>query len=700
MAKDPYRYFRLEARDLLEQFAGGTLELERNGAEPAIVQRLLRVAHTLKGAARVVKQGEIADLAHALEDALSPFRDAVGVMPAVVVETLLTSLDEMGARVLALSEGEASPASGQPPGPAATRGSSPDAATPGSLPGDEGPRTVRVDIAEMDALLEGIAEAHALLSGLRTAGALATRTRHLADLLQDQLAARGGQGPHRPRAESERAYRTAEELRRRLDKLERDLGSSAEQMDRELSQLRDAAEQLRLMSAGTLLGSLERTARDTAHALGKPLTFATGGGDIRLDAFVLTTIQRALVQIVRNAVAHGIEPTMERLALGKPAAGAVSINVARRGGQIVFDCRDDGRGIDLEAIRGMAIARGLAPSDARDLNTEGIVGLLLRGGISTSDTVTEVSGRGVGLDVVREAVEQIGGRVAVTTEPGVGTAFELIVPLSLAALDILLVETSENAVAIPLDAARTSMRIAASEISWSSTGASVLFERTAIPFVSLSTLLFGDRRAPSRDWSAIVIAGAGGTAAIGVDRLLGAARVVVRPLPAHTPASAMVAGTSLDAEGNPRLILDPEGLISEARRMNAAGLGPPPSRPPVLVIDDSLTTRMLEQSILESAGYEADVAVSAEDGLESAKRKRYALFLVDVEMPGMDGFAFVECIRASPDLHDIPAILVTSRGAPEDRQRGRDAGAQGYIVKSEFDQNELLSMIRPLVSNP
>jgi two-component system chemotaxis sensor kinase CheA len=195
-----------------------------------------------------------------------------------------------------------------------------------------------------------------------------------------------------------------------------------------------------------------------------------------------------------------------------------------------------------------------------------------------------------------------------------------------------------------------------------------------------------------------VIASATGFVAIGVDRLLGVERIVVRSLPELSVSSPIVAGASLDAEGNPQLILSPEGLAAEARQTVAADPQPESTRRPVLVIDDSLTTRMLEQGILESAGYEVDLAVSAEEALEIARRRRYALFLVDVDMPGMTGFEFVECVRVDPVLRDIPAVLVTSRSDPADRQRGREVGAQGYIVKGEFDQTELLSMIEPLVA--
>jgi two-component system chemotaxis sensor kinase CheA len=187
-------------------------------------------------------------------------------------------------------------------------------------------------------------------------------------------------------------------------------------------------------------------------------------------------------------------------------------------------------------------------------------------------------------------------------------------------------------------------------------------------------------------------------AAVGVDRLRGTANIVFRSLPELTPAASVVAGASVDADGNPQLVLDPESLITEAERF-AHGTGEEQVLPaPVLVIDDSLTTRMLEQSILESAGFEVDLATSAEEGLEMAQRKGYSLFLVDVEMPGMDGFSFIERIRADEELHRIPAILVTSRNEPEDLRRGKDVGAQDYVVKSEFNQAVLLQRIRELVT--
>jgi two-component system chemotaxis sensor kinase CheA len=687
MAGDPYRYFRLEARELLEQFGEAILALEKSGRSAPEVQRLLRLAHTLKGASRVVKQGEIADQCHAIEDELAPYRESEDKAPRALIDSILGRIDDIRVRTRSLGQAETAQVSAEA-----------QAETSSEAAPEEALRTVRADMAEMDALLEGVSETHALLNGLRPAIQAMERGRHLSALLLEQLASQGaGDAPRAGPTPPARAHATAEALGECFVGLERNLGSAIDQMDRELRQLRAAAEQLRLAPAGDLFTSLERTARDAAQMLGKQVTFAATGGGIRLDAYVLGAIQRALVQIVRNAVAHGIESEGERRAAGKPAAGRVSISVSRRGRQIVFECRDDGRGVDLEAVRRVAAQRGLLGADVARLGAEDLVRLLLRGGISTSKAVTEVSGRGVGLDVVREAIDKLSGDIVVHTQAGVGAAFEFIVPLSLAAVDVLVVEAGGTTASIPFDAVRHSMLAAGAEISRTASGASIVYDGAAIPFFALPAALHAAPSAADRNWPVVVIAGSGGLAAVGVDRLLGSARVVMRPLPDLAPTSAIVAGASLDAEGVPQLVLDPDGLVAEARRGGGTDLERTRARDPVLVVDDSLTTRMLEQSILESAGYQVELATSAEEALQSAARKRYALFLVDVEMPGIDGFTFVERIRLDPDLRDIPAILVTSRDEPEDHQRGRDAGAQGYVVKSRFDQAELLTMIRRLI---
>jgi two-component system, chemotaxis family, sensor kinase CheA len=683
MASDPYRYFRGEARDLVDRLSQDVLGLERGTDQVGMIAGLLRLAHTLKGAARVVKQAEIGERAHAIEDALTPYRNQTRAVPSDAVEAVLNQLDAIRELI--------------PAPPAEDRALERPVPTDQSRePALHAASTPQASGGEADELLDGVAETYALLGGLRDVARAAEHSRHLTELLAEQLGPLRGSGIGGSKANAA-AFALVAELRRGIGGLGRQLHSTVDQMDRQLRQLHDSAEEFRLVAAATMFVTLERAARDAARATGKEVVFESVGARVRLDSQVLRVAQDALMQLVRNAVAHGIEPPRERPAAGKAPAGRVVVSVSRRGPRVVFACQDDGRGIDLDAVRRAAVRRGMPFDVVSRYNSGELIRLLLHGGISTSASVTEVAGRGVGLDVVREATEQFGGSITVRTEAGKGTVFELFMPLSLGALEVLKVEHANGVASIPLDGVRATLRVCAQDLIPAPSGMSVIHNKQAIPFVPLATLINGSREPVERSWSALVVAGTGGLAAIGVDHLLGTARVVIRPMPELAPADPLVAAVSLNATGDPELVLDADALTLAAQEGGHAGFAQTPPRQPVLIVDDSLTTRMLEQSILESAGYEVDMATSAEEGLEMARRKRYALFLVDVEMPGMDGFTFVEHVRADATLGDIPAVLVSSRSAPEDLQRGRAAGAYGYIVKSEFDQSQLLDMISPLI---
>jgi two-component system chemotaxis sensor kinase CheA len=684
MAQDPYKYFRVEARELAEQLSHNALELEKQTPPAGIVARLLRLAHTLKGAARVVKQREIADAAPAIEDVLAPRRDSPVPVPRGEVDAILGLID----RISALTGALAPPVEHK--------------ATAGGLPAaEETFNTVRADLAEMDALLDGMAEIHTQLAGLRQAAQVLDRTRQIANLVSEQITAPRRQAGLQSNAAVAlaRIAPMTDELRDLVGGLERKLAGGIELVDREVRQARDAAERLRLLPAGAVHGSLERTARDAARALGKRVAFEMSGNDVRLDAHVLGVLQGALVQLVRNAVAHGIETESERAAAGKPPEGLIRVEVLRRGERALFVCRDDGRGLDVNAIRSSAQRKGLLGADAQKLGAEELFQLLLKGGISTSEAVTEMSGRGVGLDVVRETAERLGGSVSVETEPGRKTVVEIAVPVSLSSLDALIVEAAGVRAALPLENILCTLRIGPQDVAHTASGESVLHDGKAIPFVELGQYL-ADRPGDSFDSparSTLIMQIDGESTALGVDRLIGTYNIVLRALPKLAPVDAIVAGAWFDGEGNPQILLDAPGLAARARRGKEARPAPLARRLPILVIDDSPTTRMLEQSILEAAGYEAHVASSAEEALEKVRLQVYGLFLVDVEMPGMDGFTFVERTRADPELRKVPAILVTSRDAPEDRKRGEQAGAYGYIVKSEFDQTDLLERIRKVM---
>jgi len=684
MAKDSFKYFRVEARELLEGLTQGVLQLEKGPFAPDVLAKLLRLAHTLKGAARVVRQPRIAELAHEIESVLATQREAAAAPTADQAAALLRFLDEITSQLRALDP-DAAPQPARPERPAV----------------EEPFETVRVEIQDMDSLLRDVTEAGVQLGGVRRSLAAVDRLRDLAAVLQDQLASRPGDQGVLSQASLLRARSITEDLRSSLDRFQRAVLADVERVDGELGEARSVAYRLRLVPARTVFPALDRAVRDAAQSLGRHAELETSGGDVRLDASVLAALRDALLHAVRNAVDHGVESDAARVAAGKPPIARVRLEVERRGNRVVFRCQDDGRGIDVDAVRAAAVGKGLIPSAlAAGLKRADVIRLVFTGGLTTREDVTELSGRGIGLDVVRETVSRLKGEVAITSEWGRGTTLEMIVPVSLASFTGLTVEAAGTTASIPLDVVRETLRVRDADIAHAAGGDSILHDGRAVPFLSLEDAL--RRRSTSnrrrRTWAAVVVQSGGELAAVGVDRLLGTSNIVVRSLPGFVDADGVIAGVSLDVEGNPQLVLDPAGLVESARtgegsrRAEAAAV-----RPPILVVDDSLTTRMLEKSILESAGYQVELATSAEEALIKVRDRTYGLFIVDVEMPGMDGFTFVAQTRADPVLAKTPAILVTSRNAPEDKRRGELAGARAYIVKSEFDQGHLLHTIRTLV---
>jgi two-component system, chemotaxis family, sensor kinase CheA len=681
MTKDPYKYFRIEARELLQGLSQGTLELEKGVGGAETLVRLLRLAHTLKGASRVVKLPEIAELAHAMEDALAPFRGAPGPVSRDATAAVLRQVDqaEQKLRQLEAPAAESKPAAAAVPKPA-----------PLSRRADDGFETVRVEIPEMDALLDSVTEVSTQVSSLRAGLQKLGHARTLAGALREQLSSPG----------ASRRDELMDGLRREIQDAQRLLSVDIDQVESRIGRIHEDATRMRLVPAAAILPMLERAVRDAAQSVQRAVQFQSAGGDHRLDASVLGTLRDALLHVVRNAVAHGIEPEADRVAAGKPAAGRVQVTVERRGSRVAFLCSDDGRGIDVDAVRAAAVKQGvIAPAEAQKIGLQDAVQLLLKGGLTTTGSVTELSGRGIGLDVLRDAVARLKGELAVRSERGRGTVIEIVVPVSLSSQAVLAVESAGSRMSIPLDSVAANLLLAPSEIVRSGERDTIRHDGRMIPLASLASVL--GRPAPARRdqaVAAVIVRAGGAEAAVVVDHVLGATRAVVRTVPAAAQAQPVVCGASLNTEGDPELVLDPAGLI-DAVRSGSAPAAPAPGfdRRPILVIDDSLTTRMLEQSILESAGYSVDLAVSGEDGLAKARERRYGLFICDVEMPGMNGFEFVTRAKADAALKDVPAILVTSLASPEDKSRGKRAGARAYIVKSEFDQGSFMQIIRGLV---
>ena len=678
MPADPYKYFRVEARELLDGLTRGALELEKGAGDKSLVGSLLRLAHTLKGASRVVQQPAIAELAHGLEEILSPFRDAVPI-PQQPGREMLRALNQISAGLAALD----APSAAQ-------------TAKPHCPAIEENADTVRVEVEEVEALLGSLSQGMVHMSGVGSQAETIRRTRRLAALVAQEMRL---QAPSL-NGSGRKVQAVADELLACLDRLDHGMRSGVDRVQRQLAQCWEYAGRLRLLPSGTIFPSLARTVRDASVSVGKNVEFESSGADIRIDAQVLGSLREPLSHLVRNAVAHGIEAPQIRAAAGKPPGGRVELLIERRGHRVAFICRDDGMGIDVGAIRRAAVKKGLLqPAEAESLDSKHAIDLILRGGISTTSSVTGISGRGIGLDIARAAAARLKGEISIETRPGRGTSVEICVPVSLTSTLALTVECGGVRASIPADGVLRTLRLNASDVVESAGSQSILFAGRTIPFLPLSVALGGKAAAHAGRWSIVIVAHGDRRGAVGVDKLVRVSPVLVHSLPPAAGPSPVIAGAILDAVGIPQAFLDPVGLVDAAAARQAQPQAAPAHNPPILVIDDSLTTRMVEQSILETAGHQVELATSAEEAMEMARARPYSLFLVDVEMPGMDGFEFVSRTRADPVLRDIPAILVTSRNSPEDRRRGEEAGARSYMVKSEFDQSRLLETIDRLVSS-
>ncbi len=683
-------FFRQEAREITSSLTSQLLALEKNPADPEPLKQCLRSAHTLKGTARVVRQVQIGEMAHMLEDALAPLRDG-GEVESEYISDLLRIVDRIQEMVGALDQDTSAEDQTGPQAP----GNAPKPSADG-----DALETVRVGISEMDGLLEGLSEAAIQIGPLHEAEDTVRQAALVASSLQELL--RNGSSLDQTHMLG-RARAAADELCTALAHIERTMSPSLSRLEREVESVRSRASTLRLLPVSAILGTLELAVRDTAQTLGKAVNFVASGSDVKLEGHILLSVRDALLHMIRNAVDHGIEGDEQRFDAGKPLAGEIQLAVMRQGRRVIFECRDDGRGIDIDNVRRTAIKNGrLTHAQAAALTRDEALGLLFEAGVSTAKEVTEISGRGVGLDVVQSVAKRLRGKATISSEVGRGTVITIDVPVSLSAMSVLAVEVDETTVLIPIDAVRKTLLLNRKDIAKRSDGDHIIHEERAISFVPLGSIM-GTSQASTdsrNTWTVVVVQSASKWFALGADRLRAAMDVVVKPLPSGIDASAVIAGAAFDSQGDPLLVLDPmalDGTSTAVTRMADASVTTQARRLPILVIDDSLTTRMLEQSILEAAGYTVDLCASADEAIRKAQTRNYGLFICDVEMPGMNGFEFTAATRADPKLCTIPVIMVTSLATPENRKRGMDAGASDYIVKGDFDQKHFVLKVAELL---
>jgi two-component system, chemotaxis family, sensor kinase CheA len=690
--------FQVEAAEHLEALATALLALDGPlppGRQADLLEETFREMHTLKGAARSVGLLDVERTCHAAETLLSALtRRSVPLSPRLVA-ALEQAVDGVGAHLAGRPEARLDElarrleraAAGDDPDPA------PYPEQPPEPPRAPEPRpvaepTVRLAESKLDALL---VRGEELLSLKQAADDWVDDAEGLVVALGDRRRAlpAGGAEDADLRAIEGRANAM-------LDRLLRDRRTIGARVDGLLEETR----RVRLLPAAAVLDRVPRLVRDLARDLGKEVEWAIAGEALEVDRRVLESITDPLIHIVRNAVDHGIEPPDARVAAGKPRRGRVSATVtAVEGGRIELVVADDGRGIDIAGVREAAVRnRIVAPGAAGGLSDEDVLRLVYSSGLSTAFMVTEVSGHGLGLAIVSERVEQLGGEVTIDSRPGTGTAVRMLLPASIATFRGVLVRAGGQRFMVSIDAVERVVRTRDHEPATTGGRDTIQWQGEALPVARLTALLglgAGDGE------TCLVLAAGGERAGVLVDEVLGDREVLVKELAAPLVRVPNVAAAGLLGLGDLVLILRPADLVGSVRMHTAVARAPEPPAPSpvspaVLVVDDALTTRTMERSLLETAGYRVQVAADGEEAWTALASGEFGLVVSDVDMPRMDGFELTARIRQEPRLAGLPVVLVTALESREDKQRGLDVGANAYVVKSSFEQSKLLEILHRL----
>ena len=739
--------FRVEAEEHLQALTTNLLALDR-GLPPAeareAVEATFREVHTLKGAARSVSLMDVEALCQACESVLSRVtRGDIALMPSmlnrlhdmvdgvarllaggearVAVRELIGNLEqaagEAGNRDQGLGVSDQKPTLEAP---------SPTPQPPSSVPQAD---TIRLATGKLDALL---LQAEDLLVPKLAAEERVREVRSLVETLtRCRTAVKAGvrgQGSGTgtdPQSTTPDSLRSAEaQAQEVLGRLLRDQRAIAGAVDGMLDEMR----RMRLTPASTVLDLFPRMVRDLAREQGKEVEWVARGADLEVDRKVLETMKEPLIHLVRNAIDHGIEPPEARAQAGKAPRGRVAVTIASlEGNRIEIRVEEDGRGIDLAQVKAAAIrTRLLTAEDAQTLANDQALDLIYRSGLSTSPIITDVSGHGLGLAIVKERVERLEGQIHIETRAGAGTTVRMILPATIATFRGLLVRAGGQPFLLPIEAVERAIRITPEDIEHVEGREVIRWNGHALSIARLNGLLGlpqepgpGDRgqgmrgqtsvsepRSPTPDprplHACVVVRAGEERVGLLVEEILGAREVLVKELRPPLVRVRNVAGAGLLGTGQVVLILRPTDLLRSLRERPRP---PVPSAVPeeerrqkvILVVDDSITTRTMEKNLLEATGYQVRVAVDGIEAWTLLKSEEFDLVVSDVDMPRMDGFDLTARIRADRKLAELPVVLVTALEAREDKERGIEVGANAYIVKSSFDQSNLLEIIRRLI---
>jgi len=727
-----YSQFREETAENIRALSDGLLALEAEADEAARraqIDRVFRAMHTVKGSARMLGFEHVGRLAHALESLLGELRQGQRPLDRPLADALLRGGDAILALALEAVEDRPptidldaiiaelpalTPALPHPvtlsPGHLVTLSPGHLATLSSGHPVTPSRQTVRVRVDRLDRMLNLAGE---LVVGQQL---LANHTEQIAAL--QELAAQQSRALAALEGELARLRFSPTQLQaieQRLAALREPTSAAGalaqrqgERFARHISQhdqlLKDLEQEVmaaRLLPIATTYAGLPRTVRDLAQTTGKQVRLELRGETVELDRKVLELLNDPLLHLVRNAMDHGIEPSAERVAAGKPAQGLLELSAEAVGGEVRVAVSDDGRGMDPQRLRERAVRLGLLSAEAAALMPDAdAFELIFLPGFSTAAMVTEISGRGVGMDVVRSNLLELGGQVRVESQLGYGTRILLTLPLTLVTTRILLVRVGSATFALPASGCRGITWVRRAELRSLEGQPTIVRDDATLAVVALSELLgvAAPRAFATSERAPAVLAGSPQRpVALLVDTLLDEREAVVKPLGALLARQRRYGGAVQLGDGSLVLLLNPVLLVQGARAAPVAAPAQSARRRRLLVVDDSFTTRELIRSILQSAGYDVTAAVDGADALEKLRAQPFDLVVSDVEMPRLDGFQLTASICAGQAHQVVPVVLITSLASEEQRRLGLEAGARAYIVKSQFNQESLLDVVRQLL---
>jgi two-component system chemotaxis sensor kinase CheA len=699
MKKNKYvEIFLREADEHLDALRRGFITMEKEGVSDAQLNELLRSAHTLKGSANMVDLAELAGVAHRMEDLLKDLQSGKQKFSPDLVDVLLVATDAIEALMTQAQSGGGISVNVDTVVKALKTGSisegQKEAAVAPDYQGVERRTSVRASVERLDQLVNRMGEI------LLSQKAMAARQQQMTNLLSQMDSSLG---ILRSRSDDH----TLQALRSSMVSLINDFERDRLQFGYQADDVYQRAMELRLLPLATITDDFERSLRNLARNLKKEVNFTVQGQEVELDRNMLDAVKPILLHVLNNAIDHGIEDPDTRVRLGKPKAGQVALQAQYEGSFIQISVCDDGQGLDPVKIRATAVKRGvLSPEAAEAMSDDAVIYLVFEPGFSTREFITDVSGRGVGLDVVKTNLDQVKGDLTLHSRVGVGTELVLRLPLSMAIFTGLMVDCCGETFVFPQHYVAEVLRVSPRDVLEEMGREVVRLREVSIPLSSLAQILEQEQAVnAAKRLTVLVLKFREQTIGLLVDRTIGLQEVVVKDLGCQLKSLDYFSGATILGDGTPALIVSVADLFAAGQGRQAMHLRrayeneqKKAKRGRILVVDDSITTRTMEKNILETNYYDVVVAVSGFDALEKLNTGHFDLMVSDVEMPGMTGFELTKKVRQREDTRDMPVIIVSSLSSDEHRRLGMDAGAQAYIVKGSFQQGALLDTVETLIA--